>query len=465
MKGKLLYKLLMGFLLVALISTVVLDFGIRRILQHSLERETERTVLQKTRLFSQSLTNLSGQGLSDFVKKQAVAADARITVIDNTGKVMADSDAQPSTMENHATRPEFAAALHGKTGIATRQSVTTGERYLYVAIPGNTKQGAVRLAYPLSAMENSIRGVEINLFLATLIAALLTCVLAATISSDFARRTRELAALAQRIAAGDFSARSTDANRDELTQLAESLNSMASKLESSFAEMRKTEIIRRDFIANVSHELRTPLTSIQGYLETLQSSAQLSTQDHEYLGIIEKNAARMARLTQDLLALAQMESGERYFTMEVVSAAELIKNVEQSLRPAVLSRGSELIVDEIAPRAVKADADAIHQVFSNLIENALKYGPARSPIVMGAREVEGGIRFHVRDAGEGIAPEHRDRIFERFYRADKSRSSDSGGMGLGLAIAKHIVVAHGGSIGVSSDPGQGSMFFFILHLA
>ena len=304
MKGKLLYKLLTGFLLVALISTVFLDFGIRRILQHSLERDTERTVLQKALLFSHGLENFSGQDISDLVKKQAVAADARITVIDNSGKVIADSDAQPSTMENHAARPEFDAALHGKTGIATRQSATTGEKYLYVAIPEGTKRGAVRLAYRLSAMENSIQAVETNLFLATLISALLTCILAATISSNLARRTRDLAALAQRIAAGDFSARSTDTHRDELAELAENLNSMASKLESSFAEMKKTETIRRDFIANVSHELRTPLTSIQGYLETLQGSAQLSTQDREYLGVIEKNAARMARLTQDLLALA-----------------------------------------------------------------------------------------------------------------------------------------------------------------
>ena len=123
------------------------------------------------------------------------------------------------------------------------------------------------------------------------------------------------------------------------------------------------------------------------------------------------------------------------------------------------------MVDEIAPRAVKADADAMHQVFSNLVENALKYGPPGGSIILGAREVESGIRFHVRDQGPGVAPEDSQRIFERFYRTDKSRSADSGGMGLGLAIAKHIVLAHHGSIGVTSSPDRGSMFFFILPMA
>src|SRR5207302_3096122 len=125
-KGRLLYKLLGGFLFVTLLTTVVLDFGIRRILQHSLERETERTLLQKTRLFAQNLENLSGQQPSDFVSKQAAAAEARITVIDSTGRVLADSEARPSTMENHALRPEFALALKGQVGTSTRQSTTTG---------------------------------------------------------------------------------------------------------------------------------------------------------------------------------------------------------------------------------------------------------------------------------------------------------------------------------------------------
>src|SRR5205085_2658281 len=156
-----------------------------------------------------------------------------------------------------------ALALKGQLGMATRQSATTGEKYLYVAISRSNGLGAVRLAYPLSSMDRSIEGLERNLFLATLVAALLICLLAVTISSDFARRAGELAAFAQRIAAGDFSVRSKDTKHDELTQVSESLNAMAGRLESSFAEMQKTETIRRDFIANVSHELRTPLTSIQ----------------------------------------------------------------------------------------------------------------------------------------------------------------------------------------------------------
>ena len=241
-------------------------------------------------------------------------------------------------------------------------------------------------------------------------------------------------------------------------------------------ETERVEKTRRDFIANVSHELRTPLTSIQGYSETLLDlSSENSGPNREFLEIIRKNAARMSRLTEDLLTLARVESGETRFDTESVPPVELLHDAEESFREIARSQEVDLqIVEtnldhgsgsvESLPR-VRADREAIHQVFSNLIDNAMKYGRSGGRIVLGARPARRGVEFYVQDFGAGIASEHLPRLFERFYRVDKARSRESGGTGLGLAIAKHIMLAHGGSIRAESELGHGSIFLFTLPTA
>jgi two-component system phosphate regulon sensor histidine kinase PhoR len=255
-------------------------------------------------------------------------------------------------------------------------------------------------------------------------------------------------------------------------------------------ETERVEKTRRDFMANVSHELRTPLTSIQGYAETLlDSTPENVTPSREFLEIIRKNSSRMSRLTEDLLTLARVESGETRFDMEPVPPAELLHDAEESFREIARTHGIDLQIHDMqtqdmqiqdsspshdAPihdspiqnlRSVLADREAIHQVFSNLIDNALKYGASGGRIVLGARAVPHAVEFYVRDFGAGIASEHLPRLFERFYRVDKARSRESGGTGLGLAIAKHIMLAHGGSIRAESDLAHGSTFLFTLPTA
>ncbi len=263
-------------------------------------------------------------------------------------------------------------------------------------------------------------------------------------------------------------------------------------------ETERVEKTRRDFIANVSHELRTPLTSIQGYAETLLDSTPENTAPtREFLEIIRKNSSRMSRLTEDLLTLARVESGETRFEPESVAPAELLHDAEESFREIARTHGIELHIQDLQVRDLRiqdpqtqdssthlqskntpgtnplpenlplvlADREAIHQVFSNLIDNALKYGASGGRIVLGARAVPHAVEFFVGDFGAGIASEHLPRLFERFYRVDKARSRESGGTGLGLAIAKHIVLAHGGSIRAESELAHGSTFLFTLPTA
>jgi len=230
-------------------------------------------------------------------------------------------------------------------------------------------------------------------------------------------------------------------------------------------ETERVEKTRRDFIANVSHELRTPLTSIQGYAETLLDGSSENHHTREFLEIIRKNASRMSRLTEDLLTLARVESGEQRFDGQPVAPGELLHDAVESFQELARTHGIELQIEDSATDPVRADREAIHQVFSNLIDNALKYAGSGRRLVLGARPSERGVEFYVRDFGSGISSEHLPRLFERFYRVDKARSRESGGTGLGLAIAKHIVLAHGGTIRAESELNHGSVFLFTLPLA
>jgi two-component system phosphate regulon sensor histidine kinase PhoR len=227
-------------------------------------------------------------------------------------------------------------------------------------------------------------------------------------------------------------------------------------------EIERVEKTRRDFIANVSHELRTPLTNIQGYAETLLDGAPDTGSEREFLEIIRKNASRMTRLTEDLLMLAKVESGERKLELQTIAVAELLCDAAEHFRESELKGAMELEVLNQARQMVTVDRNAVFQVFCNLIDNALKYAGSGNRLEIGARDVEGAVEFFVRDYGPGIASEHLPRLFERFYRVDKARSREGGGTGLGLAIAKHTVRAHGGVIWAESELNHGSTFYFTL---
>jgi two-component system, OmpR family, phosphate regulon sensor histidine kinase PhoR len=564
LRNRLFFRLLAAFFVVILLSTLTLDLLVRSAWERSLTDEITAELTQKTRLFALEYEH-NQLPLPAFVREVAQRSAARATVIEASGKVLADSEANPEQMENHAGRPEFQVALKGGTGSNMRTSKTVGVDFLYVAVPA--RGGAVRLAYPLAVIKQSTAEIRKKILQASVIACLLAMILAALMARSSARRIGEMAGFAGRIADRDFSGTLHDPSQDELGQLASSLDRTAAMLKNGFSELEhnraqlqtlldsmqeaviavsaekkllwangamrrlapqteregiplievirdpvllesvesseqsgeaqsvttkslqpgkyfhvtvtpmasggfvlvfhditereRVEKIRRDFIANVSHELRTPLTAVQGYAQTLNEHVS-DGKAKEYLEIIQKNSARMTRLTNDLLTLARVESGEQQLRLEPASASNLLQDAVESHATAARLQGLELDIAEFTEDVVRCDSDSIQQVFGNLIENALKYGKAGGKIVLGAQRQSEMVEFYVRDLGEGIPYEHHSRLFERFYRVDSARSRESGGTGLGLAIVKHIVQNHGGAVRVESELHHGATFFFTL---
>jgi signal transduction histidine kinase len=222
-------------------------------------------------------------------------------------------------------------------------------------------------------------------------------------------------------------------------------------------QIRRLEAMRRDFVANVSHELKTPLTSISGYAETLLSDAPDPETTRRFLATIVANTQRMQRLVDNLLDLARLEAGHWQPEPEPLDVADVAREAWEAVSEGVRSSAVKFSV-EIGPQAenIVADPDALRQILTNLLENALRYTPAGGRIICRSVVDGRGIAVSVADTGSGISPEHLPRIFERFYRSDASRSRDLGGTGLGLAIVKHLVEAHGGRVSAESRRGAGT---------
>jgi len=224
-------------------------------------------------------------------------------------------------------------------------------------------------------------------------------------------------------------------------------------------DLRRADQVRRDFVANVSHELRTPLTAIRGYVEALIDAPPGPEESRKFLDIIARHSLRMERLVRDLLRLARLDAGQEPLERTDCVLATLITSVEHDLEPQRAVRGQRFDV-QVAPDAtvVSADPAKLHDVLRNLLENAINYSPADAPIEVLTRRAGDAIQIIVSDHGPGIPSADLGRIFERFYRVDRSRTRDPGGTGLGLSIVRHLIELHGGTVSAMNRESGGAVF-------
>jgi len=507
---------------------------------------------------------------------------ARLTVVTPSGTVIADTDHDPASMDNHADRPEIIQAWKQGQGFRTRRSGTLQEDMMYVAIPlrssGDRDLAVVRAALALDDINKTVRQLTEKVILFGIMVAVLGAVLTMLLTRRVTWPLNQIRHSASDFAAGRLEHRLPSSDVSEVDVLTSALNHMSEELSSRIetitqqrdeenallscmteavlavdtdrhllkmndsarallqvdamtpgktpiaevirnadllaiidrtlasdepvegdilipererylqahgtaltgsdgqhvgaviaindvTRLRRLATMRRDFVANVSHELKTPITAIKGFAETLLEETPVEETDRQhFLDIISKQSDRLQSIVEDLLILSDIENATEGDTIEFVQSSllRIIEGAVASCEPAAKARGIAIAVECDAQLEAQINLQLLEQAVSNLVGNAVKYGVENTTVHIGAQVVDGEVAIAVRDEGPGIASKHLPRLFERFYRVDKSRSRKLGGTGLGLAIVKRIALAHGGRVHVESELGEGSTFTIFL---
>lgn len=366
--------------------------------------------------------------------------DLRVTVIDAEGKVIVDSTASVQEMGNHSDRPEIKEAMEQGEGTSIRESDTMRKSTFYYAVQledGRVLRVAKEASSIWSVLAGAVPGIVtlllIIIFLCYLVANYLTKKLIQPISAM----------------AGHM-------DTLEPCQVVPELRPFISTIQKQHQDIVKSALMRQEFTANVSHELKTPLTSISGYAELIASGLAQNEEDvRRFAEEIRKNSSRLLALINDIIQLSALDTQEHTVSFEQVDLLELAQNCTQSLQVNATKHNVTLICRGVHCR-VMGNKEQLEEVINNLCDNAIRYNREGGLVEITAIQTKNGARLTVRDTGIGIPKEHQDRIFERFYRVDKSRSKSTGGTGLGLAIVKHIVMQHNAEIALESEVGQGT---------
>lgn len=314
------------------------------------------------------------------------------------------------------------------------------------------------LAMFLSAHDSGL--LIVLLFFATLVALGFGQLMSRSITGNL----EHLARTAEKISAGEWHTRAQVTSGDEVEMVADAFNRMVQRLNEAQAREKELEHARRSLVAAVSHDLRTPLTSLRAMIEAINDGVVTDEASvRRYLTLAQLEIQNLSHLVDDLFELTQLDVGAQPWIKEPGSLRDLISDTLETLRVQAqakdirLSGAVDASIDPVPMNALK-----IQRVLSNLVQNALHHTPAGGSIAVNARQIDHRVQVEIVDTGEGIAASDLPHIFEPFYRGEKSRARNGGGAGLGLAIARGIVQAHGGEIGVTSQPGIGSRFYFTL---
>jgi len=380
-------------------------------------------------------------GLQQVVERAGSLYSRHIIVTDNAGRVVGD------------TRIRLGPASNGRGRVQVPYPVMSrGRQVAFVVVTASDVPEELPEP-PLTRFAEQVNRSLLWAGLATGVGGILLILL---MSRRVLSSVRTLNSAAHSLGQGDLSQRVLASGRDEISDLGRTFNAMADGLENS-------ERQRRNMVVDVAHELRTPLSNIQGYIEAVRDG--VLPPDATTINTIHKQGLNLAHLVEDLRVLAETESPDFRLDRRSHSVNELVLASVEAFRPRAEAEGVRLDVD-VQPETpnIELDRTRIEQVLGNLLDNAIHYTPGDGRVTVSTRTESSTLRITVVDNGEGISPEVLPYLFERFYRADPSRSRQSGGAGLGLTIAKQLVEAHGGEIGAESEPGRGSKFSFTLPL-
>jgi signal transduction histidine kinase len=437
------FRLLLATIVVVLIAVGVTALVVGRSTAGAFQRYVQRGGEDRYFRFATALSRTYGTTLdwSDIqpeVERLSQLSGQRVVVANVQGVIVGDSDNKLVGKPVVTNWPPPSAAL-----VVDRRPIG----FLFVD----------PVAGPPPADVAFLSGVRRSLLFGMLIAGAAAVLITLVLSGRIVRPVEDLTKAAQRMEKGDLSARVAVKSDDEIGQLAHAFNAMAGGLE-------QQEKLRRNMVGDVAHELRTPLTNLRGYLEAARDG--LLTPDRPFVDNLYEETMLLQRLVADLQDLAQAEAGQLRLARRPAALAGIVEHAVTASRPQASARGVTLTTDlpQDLPR-VEVDPERIAQVLRNLLGNAVAHTPEGGEVSVAARDGDERVTVVVRDTGTGIPPEHLPFVFDRFYRADPSRARQTGGAGLGLAIVKQLVLAHGGDISVTSQPGQGSTFTFTLPVS
>ncbi|MBR3839917.1 MAG: ATP-binding protein [Erysipelotrichales bacterium] len=374
------------------------------------------------------------------ISKMNLAGKAlRITVIEYDGEVIFDSDVDISQLDNHMSRPEVQEAIENGVGRAVRTSDTLMKNTYYAAI--RCEDYILRV----SKMAHSIFAVYITVLPFIVIMLILMFVLILAISRIL---TRSIIAPINQLG---------DNFNTSNVEVYEELSPFVNKIREQHERILMNANMRQEFTANVSHELKTPLTAITGYAELIKSGISNIDDSRKFAGEIHTNATRLLSLITDIIRLSELDSEGTTITYEEVNLYEIAKTVANSLK--LLANKLNVEIKVVGKDSyVYGNREMMHELVYNLCDNAIKYNRENGSVTIYIEEESGRTVLKVCDTGIGISLENQERVFERFYRVDKSRSKKIGGTGLGLAIVKHIVLQHNAEISIESILNRGTEF-------
>jgi len=579
---RIVWRIAVPFAVLVFVSIMGLAWRLSAVAYENHVAQLERMLLADARALGVAFGEQVAEGvvgeaaMQDEVLRYAQALGARLSLIDEDGVVLADSDRHPTTMVNHRNRPEVQQALARGAGSHIRVSETVKLELMYAAVPvrhGDELVGFARVALPLEEVREGVADLRRQIVITAIVAAVLALLLGLWVARRTARPIRDLTNVVGRMSRGDLDARLIPTTQDEVGTLTEEFNAMGDTLRATIhslqeergrsravletmadgvlivgadnrvqlanaaalgmlgfagdapqgrtlaevvrhhqlvalwnqsrsqgeqvaglvelgadgpyiqaiitpltnetdhggllllqdqTELRRADRMRREFVGNVSHELRTPLASMKALADTLHDTVEDDPEaSRRFLARMDVQIDAMTQMVSELLELSRIESGQVPLDIRPTRPVDLVAPCLEQLRPQAERKEIALEVDVPGglPR-VMADAERAGQVVTNLLHNAIKFTQPSGRVRVWAEASGDEVVFGVADNGPGIPPYILPRIFERFFKSDRSRTG--GGTGLGLAIARHLVAAHGGRIWAESDLGLGSTFFFAL---
>lgn len=425
-------KQLIGISIIGIVATLILMSAVfyelfRKQVQDDLVSNVE--VLQKTGIFEEKNADEIDIDLDDL----------RITWIAADGSVLYDNDADVGIMSNHLDRPEVEAALRDGTGQDVRKSSTLNMSNFYYAVrlsDGTVLRAAREAKNILSVFESALPSI------------LFIIVAMVSLSIFFAYYfTRNLLTPIEEMA--------QDLEGHSMIPAYKELVPFVNTIREQHENILKAAKVRQDFTANVSHELKTPLTAVSGYAELMENGIIQGEEVKRFAGEIRKNSHRLLSLINDIIRLSELDNLEEERTFEPLNLYEVAENCVENLRFHAEKHDVTLILYG-TKTIIRGNREMLVELITNLCDNAIRYNNKNGWVTVTVGERAGRPHLEVRDNGIGIPKEHQDRVFERFYRVDKSRSKQTGGTGLGLAIVKHIVAIHDAELELESEVGEGT---------